>query len=278
VLKQVATFNPTILLHLGDIYFAGLEGQANDNFLAICNDILPGVPRYSLCGNHDMYSGGKGYYWLLDQIGQKSSYFALQNDNWQFIAMDTGYNDRNPYTINTNMTSLYNQKGWNEAEWHLNLIKNKGNRRLAMFSHHQLFSPFGSVGNNADGKRSCFNPNLYRTFQSVMSEVDIWFWGHEHTLALYDKYLGLERGRCVGASAIPVFTDQQSLVADTSLALPPGEKALPSWNPVANLGSADNCYNNAFAIMSLDNASAKVNYYQVPLGAAYQQVGFTDVI
>ena len=86
------------------------------------------------------------------------------------------------------------------------------------------------------------------------------------------------RGRCVGVSAIPVFTDDQSFVADTSLALPLQEKALPTWNPVADLGSADNCYNNAFAIMTLNNDAAVVNYYQVPLGGAYQKIGFTDTI
>jgi len=30
VLKQVATFRPTILLHLGDIYFAGVQREANE--------------------------------------------------------------------------------------------------------------------------------------------------------------------------------------------------------------------------------------------------------
>ena len=140
-----------------------MQREANDNFITICKNTLPNIPLYSLCGNHDMYSGGKGYYWLLDEIGQKSSYFSLQNDDWQFVAMDTGYNDRDPYTVNTNMTSLYNENGWNEADWHLNLIKNRGKRHLA------LFSPFSSVGDNSDQKQSCFNPNLQATFQDVIS-------------------------------------------------------------------------------------------------------------
>ena len=55
-----------------------------------------------------MYSGGDGYYWLIDHIGQQSSYFFLQNDYWQFLAMDTGHNDHDPVTVSTNMTSLVN--------------------------------------------------------------------------------------------------------------------------------------------------------------------------
>jgi hypothetical protein len=277
LLQQVASFTPDILLHLGDIYFAGTQNEANTNFLTICRKALGNIPLYSLCGNHDMYSGGDGYYWLLDQIGQKSSYFCLQNDNWQLLAMDTGYNDRNPFTVASNMTSLYDQDGWNEADWHLGKIQQAGNRRIALFSHHQLFSPFGSVGTNTSGLPSAYNPNLLANFQSVLSKVDIWFWGHEHTLALYDEYLGLERGRCVGASAVPVFTNQQDYADDNSL-LNGNVTTLPSWNPAANLGSTDDDYNNAFAIMTLNGAAAVVNYYQVPPNGAYVQVPFVDTI
>jgi hypothetical protein len=278
LLQQVATFKPDILLHLGDIYFAGTQSEANDNFLAICRQVLGDIPLYSLCGNHDMYSGGDGYYWLLDQIGQKSSYFCLQNDYWQLLAMDTGYNDCDPFTVNSNMTSLYNKNGWNEADWHLDKIQQAGNRRIALLSHHQLFSPFISVGNNAAGQPSAYNPNLLANFQSVLPKVDIWFWGHEHTLALYDPYLGLVRGRCVGASAVPVFTNQQDYLADTSL-LNAQVTTLPTWNPAANLGSTDGDYNNAFAIMTLNGAqAAEVNYYQVPPDGVYEQIAFTDTI
>jgi hypothetical protein len=277
LLKQVASFGPDILIHLGDIYFAGTQNEANTNFLTICRKVLGDIPLYSLCGNHDMYSGGDGYYWLLDQIGQKSSYFCLQNDYWQFLAMDTGYNDCNPFTVSTNMTSLYDNNGWNEADWHLGKIQQAGNRKIALFSHHQLFSPFGSVG-SINGQPSAYNPNLLVSFQSVISKVDIWFWGHEHTLALYDLYLGLVRGRCVGASAVPVFTNQQDYADDTSL-LNSQVTTLPTWNPAANLGSTDGDYNNAFAIMTLNGADAAVvNYYQVPPDGPYSQIPFVDSI
>ena len=129
---QIVAFKPDILLHLGDVYYSGTHGEANDNFLAICRQILgSSIPLYTLCGNHDMYSGGDGYYWLIDQIGQQSSYFCLQNDDWQFLAMDTGHNDHDPVTVATNMTSLVNIPGWSEANWHLNKIQQAGNRRAA---------------------------------------------------------------------------------------------------------------------------------------------------
>lgn len=105
VLRQAA-FKPDLLLHLGDVYYAGIETEVKVNFLDSCRSVLGNMPIYTLCGNHDMYSGGQGYYSLLDQIGQKSSYFCLQNPSWMFLAMDTGFHDNNPFNVSTNMTQL----------------------------------------------------------------------------------------------------------------------------------------------------------------------------
>lgn len=277
LLKQVATFKPDILLHLGDVYYSGTQSEAQNNFVAICQQVLGAkTPLFSLCGNHDMYSGGDGYYWLIDHIGQKSSYFCLQNDDWLFLAMDTGYNDHNPLTVNTNMTALVNLPGWSEANWHLNKIRQAGKRRIAAFSHHQLFSPFSSVGSLND-QPYAYNPHLYADFLSIISKIDIWFWGHEHTLALYDPYMGLTRGRCVGASAVPVFTNQQKYATAAGLATFQNAP-MPTWNPSAILGDNGTDYNNGFAILTLKGPTATVNYYQVPLLKPFEQLKFTDTI
>ena len=210
LLQQVATFKPDVLIHLGDIYYAGTQNEASANFLDICHVILgTDVPLFTLCGNHDMYSGGVGYYWLVDQIGQQASYFCLQNANWQFLGMDTGNNDNNPFTVATNMTSPPAGAAWSEADWHLNKIANAGTRRNVLLSHHQPFSAFSSVG-SVDGREYAYNPNLYAAFKDVLPKIDWWFFGHEHTLAIYPPYTGIQRARCVGASAVPVFIDQQN--------------------------------------------------------------------
>jgi Calcineurin-like phosphoesterase len=263
VLKEVAKLNPEILLHLGDVYYAGTQSEAKANFLDICQSVLPGIPLYTLCGNHDMYSGGGGYYWLLDQIGQKASYFCLENDNWMFLAMDTGFHDNNPFNVDTNMTQLVSQTGWSEAAWHLEQIKNIGNRKLVLLSHHQLFSPFASVG-SVDDKAYAYNPNLYAVFKDTIPKVEWWFWGHEHTLGIFPEYMALKRGRCVGASAVPVFKDQQSY-APCPTQLETLNGTMPTWDSKAVLATSNNMYNNCFAMMTLTGASATVEYYQVPL-------------
>jgi hypothetical protein len=275
VLQQVAALKPDVLIHLGDIYYAGTPNEAKSNFLDICREILGNqVMLVSLCGNHDMYSGGAGYYGLLDQIGQKASYFCLQNESWQFLAMDTGHNDNNPVTVATNMTSLMTVDDWSEAAWISGKIKTPGNRRTVLLSHHQLFSPFGSVG-TTNGQKFGYNPNLFADFKDVLPQVEWWFWGHEHTLAIYDPYMTLRRGRCIGASAVPVFVSQQKYAnADGLTTWQPG--APPTWNKNCQLGDNGTDYAHAFAIMTLGGSSANVDYYQVPVLGTASKFAFSD--
>jgi hypothetical protein len=275
VLQQVATFAPDVLIHLGDIYYSGTQNEAHTNFLDICRVILgDDVPLFSLCGNHDMYSGGVGYYWLLDHIGQQASYFCLQNANWQFLGMDTGNNDNNPFTVATNMTSLPSSARWSEADWHLNKIANAGGRRNVLLSHHQPFSAFSSVG-SVGGQKYAYNPNLYNNFKDVLPKIDWWFFGHEHTLAVYPCYMGIQRARCVGASAVPVFTDQQKYQTATGLQTL-NKSPMPTWDPNGVLSDNGTDYNNCFAIMTLTGATANVDYYQVPILGRATRLNITD--
>ncbi|HET8888148.1 MAG TPA: metallophosphoesterase [Candidatus Angelobacter sp.] len=260
LLTQVKNAVPDVVIHLGDIYYSGTQTEVQENFLSICQTVFgAGIPVYSLCGNHDMYSGGNGYYWLVDQLKQQASYFCLQNANWQFLAMDTGHNDNNPFTVVSNMTSLNPA----EAQWHANKIQHAGGRKNVLLSHHQLFSPFGSVG-EVNSAPYAYNPNLLANFQSLLPQITCWFWGHEHTLAVYDPYMQLQRGRCVGCSAVPVFTDQQTYTPASGLTTYNGAP-LPTWNTTAITGNNGTDYNHGYAIMVLNGTTANVDYYQVPI-------------
>src|SRR4029077_12972961 len=143
-----------------------------------------------------------------------------------------------------------------------------------MLSHHQLFSPFGSVG-TVGNKPNDYNPALYESFKSVLAKIDWWFWGHEHTLAVFDPYMGLQRGRCIGASAVPVFTDQQKYAGAAGLQTYQNAP-LPTWNPGGVLGDNGTDYAHAFAIMTLNGASANVDYYQVPVLGTAAKLPVTD--
>jgi hypothetical protein len=260
VLTAVGRQTPDVLIHLGDIYYSGTSREVQEYFLTVCQR-TPGlnIPIYTLSGNHDMYSGGTGYYWLLDQLGQPASYFCLRNDDWQLLAMDTGLHDNDPGTVISNLTYLDDQ----ELAWHRDKIANAGGRKTILLSHHQLFSAASGVGNTDDGQPLAVNPHLHSAFADVLGQVELWFWGHEHNLILFDEYAGLARGRCIGSAAIPTLLEQNPYTPDPTLVLPAGQSGPPIMDPSVRLGDNGEFYNHAYALLTLTGPKAQIDYYQV---------------
>ncbi len=245
VLRQIAARSPDVVIHLGDVYYAGTQFEVENYFLSPWEDILhlsPTVSRpatYTLSGNHDMYCGGEPYYRLIDHLGQPASYFSLRNGNWQFLAMDTGLHDSNPVGEEPTMLDE------SEAAWLRGVINNSGGRRTVLLSHHQLFSTYESIGGNA------VNPNLYKQLKDALSGVALWFWGHEHNLVIYEKYLGI-LGRCIGHGAFPIGVDEI-----------PAQPLFPHVpvKPI-RLSKGPALYNHGYAMMELSGPNAQVSYYQ----------------
>ena len=170
-----------IVMHLGDVYYAGTQKEMRKRFL----DVWPfgaGEQNRGLNSNHDMYSGGHAYFGLvLPKFAQASSYFAMQNDNWTLVCLDTAYKD-----FDLDPTQL---------KWIRNILDQAGQRKVVFFSHHQLFSRLDDQG-----------WQLAKGLKTILEagKVDYWFWGHEHRCIIYDahKTWGLH-GRCVGHGGIP---------------------------------------------------------------------------
>jgi len=170
-----------MLIHLGDVYYAGAAKEMRQRFL----DIWPKCPTVinrALNGNHEMYSGGKAYFdTTLPAFHQQSSYFAYQNDNWLLVALDTACQDFDLDQI--------------QVQWLERLIRNAGNRRVVLFSHHQLYSQLDSQG-----------PKLAEKLGSLLHDkkIHFWYWGHEHRCVLYDTHSGFNLvARCVGNGGMP---------------------------------------------------------------------------
>lgn len=265
LLKQISSAEPDILVHLGDIYYSGTPSECQVNFLDPINKVLRAEGRnpnvFTLSGNHDMYCGGVGYYDLLEKLNpapfvQPASFFCLRSadERWQFLAMDTGLHDYSPMNVSEALTYIEAD----ELEWHCQRIEEFPGRTI-LLSHHQLFSAYSAIGQPEDGsKRSAVNPRLYEAFQAMAQsgKISAWFWGHEHTLSIYNPFLGLKRGRCLGHGAVPTSTadkiyeplkdlDQTpSIVSDTQLAMVGG------------------IYAHGYAIVSLGGTSCSAAYYQ----------------
>jgi predicted phosphodiesterase len=252
VLRQIANKNPDVVIHLGDIYYAGTQFEVSNFFLKPWQQILnlanKPVPTFTLAGNHDMYSGGVAYYNLLKTLGQPASYFCLRNPNWQFVAMDTGYHDHNPSAAGEGATYLQDS----EVEWLTDKVNNAGGRRTVLLSHHQLFTAFDSINGNE------LNLRLFPQVAALLPKVAIWMWGHEHNFVLYDAYKSLPRSCCLGHGAFPV--GQYEVPTQPRYADVPLRKDADGLNVV--LGTTAGLYNHGYAIVELAGAQGKVSYYQ----------------
>jgi hypothetical protein len=249
LMHQIKGLTPDILMHLGDVYYSGIMEEMQERFLDVCSAVFgSSIPtRFSLSGNHDMYSGGAGFYWLVDELNQGASYFAIQNDYWLFIAMDTGVHDYNP--LQQGSASGYLEPS--EVEWINGLVANRGTRKVVFLSHHPLFSAFDPI----DGK--ALNTVLLEQLQQSIPNVTAWFWGHEHRLAIYDRYAGLARGRCLGHAAVPVFADETGDAPKFHEVPIHRENGIP-----LETGVEGGFFKHGFAILKLNGPQATVSYFR----------------
>lgn len=175
-----------LVLHLGDTYYSG-DADEIDEGLILPWPKAPGALHRALNGNHEMYTGGEAYFEAVGrEFGQRSSYFALQNDHWILAGLDTAYSDHDLHG--------------NQAAWLQSLLDQAGGRRLVLFSHHQPYSLLDSQGPKLVGKLASLLHNR---------QIFAWYWGHEHRCVLYDQHpaWGLH-GRCIGHGGFPYFRDQ----------------------------------------------------------------------
>jgi uncharacterized caspase-like protein len=271
VAQQIKLKRPDVLIHLGDIYYSGTQAECRAHFLDIVNEVFDRqntrLPIYTLSGNHDMYSGGAGYYWLLDQLNegamrQQASYFCLRSADraWQFLGLDTGLNDYSPLAVLDAVTFLEPD----EEEWHLERIAEFPGRTI-LLSHHQPFSACAQIGaEKEDGRRCPYNPRLMASFdkfakaaQTAGGEIAAWYWGHEHIFSWYDTYQGVKRGRCLGNGSIPVFTSDQPFEQVQRL-----ESPIPVMRG-PRLASDGSVYALGFGMVTLSgHGGASAEYFQ----------------
>jgi Calcineurin-like phosphoesterase len=289
LLEQIGKyFQPDVLLHLGDIYYSCLPSECSEHFTALIDKVWPDSgpkPKplvFTLDGNHDRYAGPNGgYYDLIKSLNQAAgkpqpnSYFTFRNNFWQFVAMDTGYYDSDPSATasGTSVTRLKDE----EIPWHLDKIRNNGAnvdktanptgaRGTVLLSHHQLYS-FTGIGKNASGAQMAVNQNLVNALSPVFNLIDLWVWGHEHALCIFEPYSNgpgqpLPKGRCVGGSAVPMYLAQKP-VAPANLVVPPGADGPPKIIDGTMLGDNGTVFNYCYAIMKLAGPKLSIDYYQV---------------
>jgi hypothetical protein len=194
-----------LLMHLGDVYYSGTESEMRERFLSMWPKGA-GKRTIAVNSNHEMYSGGFGYFKVaLPAIGQKSSYLALENAHWLLVILDTAYVDH----------AIDNE----QVAW-LNLVirrvgdANHGSRKkLILFSHQQPFSRLDQQG-----------PRLLQALRHLLESnaITAWYWGHEHQCVIYDRHptYGVY-GRCLGNGGIPEVRKTEVKQASTEKQIGP---------------------------------------------------------
>jgi Calcineurin-like phosphoesterase len=186
-------------LHLGDVYYSGWKEQYQSLFLRYWPVRSPaeGARSWALNGNHDMYSGGHGYFGYLlrdprfaDHDG--SSYFCLESTHWQLLGLDTAYEN--------------NDLAGGQADWVEEKLRSS-QRKTMLLSHHQPISAFHP------GKPYPFVGRLQQAFE--VRQIDAWLWGHEHRCCVYEESYEpfLRFGSCIGHGGVPVLHRRGDLPA-----------------------------------------------------------------
>ena len=206
-----------LVMHLGDVYYSGTKEEVKDRFI----DVWPldaGTRNRALNGNHEMYSGGFGYFELiLPAFGQEASYFAMQNDHWLLVGLDTAYVDHDIDNA--------------QVAWLTLLVQAAQSRKVVLFSHQQPFSRLDHQG-----------PKLQKALRHLLESkaITAWYWGHEHECIIYDAHRewGLF-GRCLGNGGIPSARKSQVKQAPVDGQHPGG--AACTWRRLDASGDAPGC-------------------------------------
>ncbi len=199
VARQMRSHQPDVTIHLGDVYYSGTAEEFRDFFLGKDDWPRGRLRTFALNANHEMYSGGEGYFDLaLDALGQAASYFCLENDHFRIAAIDTGYFARSVPLLELLLPGLIRLHPENMRWLSSVVFADPADRRpVILLSHHQWFSAF-----DTEYKR------LGTQLAPYLDRVVLWLWGHEHRFAAYGPYgfpgFPRTRSRCIGHGGMPI--------------------------------------------------------------------------
>lgn len=196
---------PAIAIHLGDIYYGGVQSEC-ETFLRLwplqtnSQNPMIGVPpgsSYALNGNHEMYSGGEAYFnTVLKAFKQPQPFFCLENNHWRIIGLDTAYagGRLKPSGPDDPISAQW--------YWLINLVRNSGNKKNILLTHHQPVSAHTPEFSDSAPLRKDI-ADLLAVEGISQDAIFGWFFGHEHRAAIYrDTETGFN-ARLIGNGCIP---------------------------------------------------------------------------
>jgi hypothetical protein len=254
VAQQIRDAKPDIVIHLGDIYYAGQHNEATEalNIWPLADPVTKAIPpgtSFALNGNHEMFCGGDAYFGEVFQaFGQKASYFGLRNNFWQILAFDSAYVEfrlLSPEDAQKPDADARLASQWN---WLVDKFKNSSLPTI-LLSHHEPISSSAQEFSDGENLRSDCQKFLAAAGRPPFG----WFFGHEHLCTIYDFKPDLfpARGRLIGHGAIPHSPPA------------PGEQADPGCFPAFLMNTQANSDGNAmsgFALLKFDGEKIDISY------------------
>lgn len=255
----VADKRPVHVIHLGDVYYSGDPVEVQRRVLAegrwpvTLEQARAGVGSWALNGNHDMYSGGWGFFDTLlgeerfanqrSPDGKPTSFFRIKTPSWDLVGLDTSW-DKDVLSAGKSAVLADPQAavlgGW-AAE------AAKSDRKLMLLSHHQFVTSYdhGDIGTVLPQK---LGPLLEE------NQIAAWLWGHEHRCMGFEASQGLDGVpfmRCIGHGGIPVPA------GDPSAPIPaPG-----LWKLRGTFEENDASWNRfGFAVLDFDGPRVQIRY------------------
>jgi hypothetical protein len=129
--------------------------------------------------------------------GQGASFFCLENEYWRILGLDTGYTSIGiplvEYVWKPDSRLRPEQIVWLQKE----VRPSSDGRGIILLTHHQYFSRFDD-----------WYPKAAMQLADFICYPVLWFWGHEHRMAIYKEF-GVENGvsafgRNIGHGGMPV--------------------------------------------------------------------------
>lgn len=284
VAENMKDCSPHYTLHLGDVYYMGETGEINENCLGTSTKDYTGVywptgalGSFALIGNHEMYSGGQGYFKIfLGRLGlfnpdksvkdpQSASYFCLEAEQWLVLGLDTGYHSggmpgftaipgvKNIPFLNVDARFDSKMLGWLKQTMDSLQPDGTAKKPILLLTHHQPMSSF---------EHAFKKPAEQLAQLGILNGQEfVWLYGHEHRLTVY-KLQAIANSlraypRCIGHGGMPVEITKLSQPDPNILYYDPREHPIDEDDPDTKVGY------NGHIVLLFDGPKLTIEYRDI---------------
>jgi len=276
--------SPHYTLHLGDVYYMGETSEIDENCLGMSEKSYEGVDwptgslgSFALMGNHEMYSGGQGFFaTFLKTLGllnpdktvndaQSASYFCLETSHWLVLGLDTGYHsggvpaftaipgvNRIPFL---NVDARFDGKmlAWLKQTISTVQPKDKPKKPILLLTHHQPMSSFEHAFTKPAAQLAAL--------EFLNGQEFVWLYGHEHRLTVYNRQTIVNSlrayPRCIGHGGMPVERTKLNHPDPKIFYYDPRQHPIDVDDPNTKVGY------NGHVVLLIDGSKLTIEYHDI---------------